>query len=123
MLFSIRSTSATRPTDGREGVRTEQTDKGFIRKVRKMRREYGQPSVAGMSMPIGNKEQSPLCRLFRILHKGDCTPQALWRLFHDGHFVNQVAATAKLVDDEEHIAYIYRNTTLEVVVEVDVTAQ
>ena len=44
-------------------------------------------------------------------------------LFHDSHFVNQVTAIAQLVDDEENVADIYCDTTLEVVVEVDVTTQ
>ena len=44
-------------------------------------------------------------------------------LFYDSHFINQMAAIAQLVDDEENIADIYCDTTLEVVVEVDVTTQ
>jgi len=34
-----------------------------------------------------------------------------------------VAAIAELVENEEHVADIYGDTTLEVVVEVDVTTQ
>ncbi len=44
-------------------------------------------------------------------------------LFYNSHFINQVAAVAELVDDEENVADIYGDTTLEVVVEIDVTAQ
>ena len=44
-------------------------------------------------------------------------------LLYNTHFINQVAATAELVDDEENVADIYCDTTLEVVVEVDVTTQ
>ena len=44
-------------------------------------------------------------------------------LFYDSHFINQVTAITQLVDDEENVADIYCDTTLEVVVEVDVTTQ
>ena len=44
-------------------------------------------------------------------------------LFYNSHFINQVAASAELVDDEEYVADIYCDTTLEVVVEVDVATQ
>ena len=44
-------------------------------------------------------------------------------LFYNSHFINQVATTAELVDDEEDVADIYGDTTLEVVVEVDVATQ
>ena len=44
-------------------------------------------------------------------------------LFYDSHFINQVTAITQLVDNEENVADIYCDTTLEVVVEVDVTTQ
>ena len=44
-------------------------------------------------------------------------------LFHNRHFVNQVATIAELFDDEKNVADIYGDTTLEVVVEVDVATQ
>ena len=44
-------------------------------------------------------------------------------LFYNSHFINHVAASAELVDDEEYVADIYRDTTLKVVVEVDVATQ
>ena len=44
-------------------------------------------------------------------------------LLYDSHFVDQVATVAELVDDEENVADIYCDTTLEVVVEVDITTQ
>ena len=44
-------------------------------------------------------------------------------LFYNSHFINQVAASAELVDDEEYVADIYCDTTLKVVVEVDVATQ
>ena len=44
-------------------------------------------------------------------------------LFYNCHFINQVAAIAELVEDEEHVADIYGDTTLEVVIEVDVATQ
>jgi hypothetical protein len=47
----------------------------------------------------------------------------LYFLFYDSHFINQVTAIAQLVDNEENVADIYCDTTLEVVVEVDVTTQ
>lgn len=44
-------------------------------------------------------------------------------LFYNSHFINQVTAVAELVDDKENVADIYGNTTLEVVVEIDVSTQ
>jgi hypothetical protein len=44
-------------------------------------------------------------------------------LFYNSHFINQVTAITQLVDNEENVADIYCDTTLEVVVEVDVTTQ
>ena len=44
-------------------------------------------------------------------------------LFYNSHFINQVTAITQLVDNEENVADIYGDTTLEVVVEVDVTTQ
>lgn len=44
-------------------------------------------------------------------------------LFYNSHFINQVTAVTQLVDNEENVADIYCDTTLEVVVEVDVTTQ
>lgn len=44
-------------------------------------------------------------------------------LFVDGHFINEVLATTELVDDEEDVADIYCDATLEVVVEVDVATE
>ena len=46
-----------------------------------------------------------------------------FKLFYNSHFINQVATSAKLVDDEEYVADIYCDTTLKVVVEVDVATQ
>ena len=44
-------------------------------------------------------------------------------LFVDGHFINEVLATTELVDDEKYVADVNRNTTLEVMVEIDVTTE
>ena len=44
-------------------------------------------------------------------------------LFHDVHLVDEVATAAQLVKDEEHVADVEGNATLQVVVEVDVAAQ
>ena len=44
-------------------------------------------------------------------------------LFYNCHFINQVAAVTELVKDKEYVADINSNTTLEVVVEVDVATQ
>ena len=44
-------------------------------------------------------------------------------LFYNCHFINQMLTITQFVDDEEHVADIYRDATLEVVVEVDVTTQ
>ena len=52
-----------------------------------------------------------------------CVYLLVFILFVDGHFINEVLATTELVDDEEDVADIYRDATLEVVVEVDVAAE
>ena len=44
-------------------------------------------------------------------------------LFDDVHLLDEALATAELVDYEEYIADIYVDTTLQVVVEVDVAAE
>ena len=44
-------------------------------------------------------------------------------LFVDGHFINEVLATTELVDDEKYVADVNRNTTLEFMVEIDVTTE
>ena len=44
-------------------------------------------------------------------------------LLHDVHFVDEALAAAELVDDEEYITDVDVDTTLQVVVEVDVTAE
>ena len=44
-------------------------------------------------------------------------------LFYNRHFVDEVTAIAQLVDDEEDVADVYCDTTLEVVVEVDVATE
>ena len=44
-------------------------------------------------------------------------------LFYNVHFFYQMTAIAQFVEDEEHVAYIQCNATLQVIVEVDVTAQ
>ena len=49
--------------------------------------------------------------------------QPLFLLFVDGHFINEVFTTTELVDDEEHVADVNCNTTLKVVVEIDVTTE
>ena len=49
--------------------------------------------------------------------------KADFRLFDDVHFVDKVLATAEFLDDEQDVADIYGDTTLQVVVEVDVAAQ
>ena len=41
-------------------------------------------------------------------------------LFYDSHFINQVTAITQLVDDEENVADIYCDTTLEVMVRMEV---
>ena len=46
--------------------------------------------------------------------------KADFRLFDDIHFVDEVLATAEFLDDEQDVADIYGDTTLQVVVEVDV---
>ena len=53
----------------------------------------------------------------------EATPFFFKILFYDRHFINQVTAVAQLVDDEENVTDINGDTTLEVVVEIDVTAQ
>ena len=45
------------------------------------------------------------------------------RLLYDIHLLDEACALAKLVDYEEYIADIYVDTTLQVVVEVDVAAE
>ena len=44
-------------------------------------------------------------------------------LFYNRHFVDEVTAIAQLVDDEEDVADVYCDTTLQVVVEVDVATE
>ena len=44
-------------------------------------------------------------------------------LLHDIHLVDEAFATAELVDYEEYVADIDVDTTLQVVVEVDVAAE
>ena len=53
----------------------------------------------------------------------EATPFFFKILFYYRHFINQVTAVAQLVDDEENVTDINGDTTLEVVVEIDVTAQ
>ena len=50
-------------------------------------------------------------------------PLSFLLLFVNGHFIDEVLATTELIDDEEHVADVNRNTTLEVVVEVDVATK
>ena len=49
--------------------------------------------------------------------------QLFFFLLHDVHFVDEALAAAELVDDEEYITDVDVDTTLQVVVEVDVTAE
>ena len=44
-------------------------------------------------------------------------------LLYDIHFVDETLAVTKLVDNEKHVADINVDTTLQVVVEVDVAAE
>ena len=44
-------------------------------------------------------------------------------LLYDVHLVDEAFATAELVDDEEYVADVDVDTTLQVVVEVDVAAE
>ena len=44
-------------------------------------------------------------------------------LLYDIHFVDEALAVTKLVDNEKHVADINVDTTLQVVVEVDVAAE
>ena len=44
-------------------------------------------------------------------------------LLNDIHLVDEALAVTELVDNEEHITDINVDTTLQVVVEVDVTAE
>ena len=44
-------------------------------------------------------------------------------LFNNCHLVDEVAAAAQLVEDEEHVADVEGDATLQVVVKVDVPAQ
>ena len=57
------------------------------------------------------------------LRDNPCNPCFVILLFYDGHLVDEVPAAAQLIEDEEHVADVECNTTLQVVVEVDVTAQ
>ena len=50
-------------------------------------------------------------------------PLSFLLVFVNGHFIDEVLATTELIDDEEHVADVNRNTTLEVVVEVDVATK
>ena len=49
--------------------------------------------------------------------------QLLFFLLYDVHLVDEAFATAELVDDEEYVADIDVDTTLQVVIEVDVAAE
>ena len=44
-------------------------------------------------------------------------------LLYDVHLLDEAFATAELVDDEEYVADVDVDTTLQVVVEVDVAAE
>ena len=44
-------------------------------------------------------------------------------LLYDVHLVDEAFATAELVDDEEYVADVDVDTTLQVVIEVDVAAE
>ena len=54
-------------------------------------------------------------------HKKELTRITRWlNLLNNLHFIEQALAVAKLIDDEEHIADIYCDATLQIVVEVDI---
>ena len=49
----------------------------------------------------------------------------IWKamLLHDVHLIDEALAVAKFVNNEEYIADIHVDTTLQVVVKVDVAAE
>lgn len=48
---------------------------------------------------------------------------AWYSLCHNSHLVNEALAVTEFLDNEEYVTDIYVDTTLQVVVKVDVTAE
>ena len=84
---------------------------------------------SGKGIKIFVNGQQLESRLGSAIRKGSpCTSKGclialMYRLLYDIHLLDEACALAKLVDYEEYIADIYVDTTLQVVVEVDVAAE